>query len=370
MENANIVKEFIELAQIDTISRLERKIVDAVKRKLTDIGCTVTEDDAASRIDGATAGNVFAVLDGGLPGSVLFCAHLDRVQNGYGILPSIVDGKLVSDGNTILAADDLSGVAAILDGLRRLKASGKKFPRIEVLFSVCEEIGLRGSYNFDTSVIQSKFGYVLDSPGRTGRVLRSAMGKAQLFLEVTGEAAHAAYPERGKSALRAAIKVLSSIDDCRVDDETVINWSYMDCPTPCNTIPDHAVAKAIALSRNDDKLAAYIENFRSTGAKVAEETGCKVETRVILDYPAFHTRDDSDCIRLIRMAFNALGIDSTVEDGAGGFDANLLSRSGIELVGLATGYTANHTVKENLVVEDLIRAGEMVEKAALLYDQL
>ena len=142
--------------------------------------------------------------------------------------------------------------------------------------------GLRGSYNFDTSVIQSKFGYVLDSPGRTGRVLRSA------------------------------------------------------------------VAKAIALSRNDDKLAAYIENFRSTGAKVAEETGCQIETRVILDYPAFHTRDDSDCIRLIRMAFKDLGIASTVEDGAGGFDANRLSRCGIELVGLATGYTANHTVPVEL----------------------
>ena len=370
MENANIVKEFIELAQIDTVSRMERKIVDTVKQKLTDIGCTVTEDDAASRIDGATAGNVFAVLDGGLPGSVLFCAHLDRVQNGYGIKPQLIDEKLVSDGNTILAADDLSGVAAILDGLRRVKASGKKFPRVEIIFSVCEEIGLRGSYNFDTSAIKSKFGYVLDSPGRTGRILRSAMGKAQLFLDVTGEAAHAAYPERGKSALRAAIKVLAAIDDCRVDDETVINWSYMDCPTPCNTIPDHALAKSIALSRNDDKLAAYIENFRATGAKVAEETGCKIETRVILDYPAFHTKDDSECIRLIRMAFDEMGMASTVEDGAGGFDANLLSRSGIEMVGLATGYSGNHTVKENLVVDDLIRAGEMVEKAILLYEKL
>ena len=70
------------------------------------------------------------------------------------------------------------------------------------------------------------------------------------------------------------------------------------------------------------------------------------------------------------MAFKDLGIASTVENGAGGFDANLLSRCGIELVGLATGCTANHTVKENLIVEDLIRAGEMVEKAALLYDQL
>ena len=370
MKNAPIVEEFIQLAQIDTFSRQERAIVDVVKAKLTEIGCTVTEDDAASRIDNATAGNVFAVLDGGLEGSVLFCAHLDRVQNGFGIKPQIVDGNLVSDGTTILAADDLSGVAAILDGLRRIKASGKSFPRIEVLFSVCEEIGLRGSYNFDASVIQSKFGYVLDSPGRIGRVLRSAMGKAQLFLEVTGETAHAAYPERGKSALRAAVKVLSAIGDCRVDEETVLNWSYFDCPAPCNTIPDHALAKAFAMSRNNDKLYAYIADFHAVGKRVAEETGCQVDTRDIVDYPAFHTPDDSPCIQLMDKVFGKMGIPMSVEDGAGGFDANLLSRAGIQLVGLSTGYSANHTIKETLVVDDLIRSGEMVANIALTYPEL
>lgn len=367
MSQAPIVEEFIELAKIDTFSRQERAIVDTVKAKLESLGCTVTEDDAASKIDGATAGNVFAVLDGGLEGSILFCAHLDWVQNGFGIRPQVEDGKLVSDGTTILAADDLSGVSAILDGLRRLKASGQKFPRIEVLFTVCEEIGLRGSFNFDASVLHSRFGYVLDSPGRIGRVLRSAMGKAQLFLEVTGEPAHAAYPERGKSALRAAVQVLSSIGDSRVDEETVINWSYFDCPSPCNTIPDHVLAKAFAMSRNNDKLAAYIQAFQEVSAAVAQTTGCKIEARAIVDYPAFHTPDSAAPVQLAKRVFDEMGIHMSVEDGAGGFDANLLSRAGIALVGLSTGYTANHTIKESLVIEDLIRSGEMVAKLALQY---
>ena len=367
MDQHQIIEEFIHMAQIDTVSRQEREIVDYVKTQLTELGCTVTEDDAATAIEGATAGNVFAVLDGGLEGSVFFCAHLDRVQNGFGIRPQIEDGELRSGGDTILAADDLSGVAAILDGLRRLKAGGNPFPRVEVYFSVCEEIGLQGSRHFNTDMIASKFGYVLDSPGRVGRVLRSAMGKAQLFADVTGMAAHAAYPERGKSALRAMVKLLASIDDGRVDEETVINWSYLDCPAPCNTIPERAEAKAFAMSRNNETLRQYIANFHETAQKIAEETGCKIETRDILDYYAFHTADDSPCVRLAQEVFRQMDISFSLEDGAGGFDANNLAKCGIELVGLATGYSANHTVCEVLVVDDLIQSGKMVEQIALLY---
>ena len=109
-----IVEEFIELAEIDTVSRQERAMVDALKGKL---------EDTASKVDG-TAGNLIAVLEGQTEGSVLLAAHVDRVQNGFGIKPQVRDGKIVSDGTTVLAADDLSGVAAILDGLRQAPSGG------------------------------------------------------------------------------------------------------------------------------------------------------------------------------------------------------------------------------------------------------
>ena len=81
MENAPVVQEFIELAELDAASRKERLVVDAVTRKLSDMGFTVREDDTAEKV-GGEAGNVCAYLEGSAKGSVLFAAHLDRVNNG------------------------------------------------------------------------------------------------------------------------------------------------------------------------------------------------------------------------------------------------------------------------------------------------
>ena len=85
------------MVKTDCISKDERKIADWVKPKLLELGCTVEEDDAGSHFGGNT-GNIFAVLEGTLTGSVLFNAHMDRDANGFGIQPRIEDGKVVSGG--------------------------------------------------------------------------------------------------------------------------------------------------------------------------------------------------------------------------------------------------------------------------------
>jgi len=366
MKNPQIVEEFMELAGIDTVSRQERAIVDVLKKKLEMIGCVVHVDETAEKVEG-TAGNVIAVLEGQLEGSLLLAAHVDRVQNGFNIKPQIKEERIVSDGTTILAADDLSGVAAILDGLRRVKESGAKHPRVEILLTVCEEIGVQGTLHLDASQIQSKIGFVLDSPGRIGRVLDSAMGKAQLFLDVTGKSAHAAYPELGISATGAVVKLLSRIEDGRIDSETVVNWSYIDAPGPCNTIPDKAKAKAFAMSRDNDKLMAYLKKFANVADQVAKETGAAMEASYIVDYLSFYVTGDRPPIKLMERVFDKMGVPIQVEHGAGGMDANRLNEYGIEAVGLSTGYTLNHTVNETLEIEDLILSGQMVERIIMEY---
>jgi tripeptide aminopeptidase len=127
-----VISEFLELVQIDGCFGDERGVADALIGKLKELGCTVSEDDTGAKV-GGNAGNVTGVLEGTKPGSILFTSHMDRVQNGYGIKPQFTeDGRITSDGTTILAADDLSGVAAILEGVRRVKEEGLK-SRIEIL---------------------------------------------------------------------------------------------------------------------------------------------------------------------------------------------------------------------------------------------
>ena len=118
-----IVEEFIELAEIDTVSRQERAMVDALKGKLEALGCTVREDDTASKVDG-TAGNLIAVLEGQTEGSVLLAAHVDRVQNGFGIKPQVRDGKIGPGRRRPLRRGRHSGRPAPGPGIRRQAPSG------------------------------------------------------------------------------------------------------------------------------------------------------------------------------------------------------------------------------------------------------
>lgn len=363
-----IVQDFIELAKVDAVSRQERAICDVLKAKLLALGCEVKEDDVAAKIEGASAGNIIAVIDGGLPGSILFCAHMDRVQNGMGIKPCIIGDKICSDGSTILSADDLSGVVAILDGLRSVVESGLQFPRVEIVFTVCEEIGLRGSNYLNVGQLKSQIGYVLDSPGRIGRILVSAMGKTELYLDVKGQEAHCAYPEKGKSALRAAIRILNQIKDGRIDSETVANWSYLESLTNPNTVPGHVHAEAFLLSRSDQTMGNYTKEFFDVCRSVEENFGCKVFPKAITKYPAFRTSKDSKCVKLACSALEKLGVTPSIEEGSGGFDANLISRAGIDMVGLSTGYNDNHTVNESIYIDDLVKSGQMVKEIILAYE--
>ena len=361
MQQAPIVEEFIQLVQVDSPSRKERKMVDLLTQKLTALGCTVWEDDAGKQIPEGTAGNLHAYLEGDLPGAVLFVAHMDRVQNGENVHPQVLKDKVVSDGSTVLAADDLAGVCAILDGLRRIQENPRPHPRIEILLTVCEEIGLQGTRYVDVSKFQAKIGYVLDSPGTIGRVLDSAMGKAELFLDVTGKAAHSAYPELGVSATRTAVLILSQLGDGRIDEDTVANWSYFEAPCPCNTIPGQAKAQAFLLSRNSQSIQGYIDQFENVSNLVAEKMGATVNARSILHYPPFLVEKNAPSIRRVCAALTQLGIEPRVEHGAGGCDANRLNDLGIECVALSTGYSKNHTVHEEVLIQDLIQSGKMVE---------
>ena len=114
MENKAFIEEFKELVSLPVQSRDERRIADVVRTKLEAIGLTVEEDGAAEKLGGNT-GNLIARLPGDpdVP-TVLLSAHLDRVKNPGKITPVIdeAEGLIKSDGTSILAADDVSGLCS------------------------------------------------------------------------------------------------------------------------------------------------------------------------------------------------------------------------------------------------------------------
>ena len=118
MKNQRMLDELTELMRIDVSSGQEMEIADCLAAKLEQMGFSITRDEAGATF-GGVCGNVLAVREGERDSVVCFCSHMDRVPGGIGIKPVEEDGILRSSGDTILAADDLSGVVAILEGVRK-----------------------------------------------------------------------------------------------------------------------------------------------------------------------------------------------------------------------------------------------------------
>ena len=71
-------------------------------------------------------------------------AHLDTVQPGRGIKAILKDGVFTSDGTTILGADDKSAIAILFEVLHVLLENRIPHGPLELVFTVCEEIGAPG----------------------------------------------------------------------------------------------------------------------------------------------------------------------------------------------------------------------------------
>lgn len=113
---------------------------------------------------GGDTGNIFAVLDGELEGDpVIFCAHMDVVEPWSGKKSVLEkDGTIHSAGDTVLGADDISGILEILYCVQLVLDSGKPHKKIEILFTIGEELYVKGSDVFDYSKVTVKQAYVLD----------------------------------------------------------------------------------------------------------------------------------------------------------------------------------------------------------------
>src|SRR5699024_12121216 len=86
--------------------------------KFTKLGLDVVEDDAKEKT-GHGAGNLICTMKGNKQAvdPIYFTSHMDTVVPGKGVKPSIKDGYIFSDGTTILGADDIVVLAAMIESI-------------------------------------------------------------------------------------------------------------------------------------------------------------------------------------------------------------------------------------------------------------
>ena len=351
---------FLRLVRTPSPSGSERAVADLVLAHLRAAGLQPAEDDSAP-VTGAGSGCIHVVVPGGGQGTaVLLCAHIDTVAVAGAITPVVEDGMVHTDGSTILGADDKTAVAvllALLDDLAAQPPAG----RVEVLFTTCEEVGLRGAKAFDLGRTQAAAGFVLDSSGPLGAVIVSAPAQCTITAEFHGLAAHAGIePERGRSAIVAAAHAIACMRLGRIDEVTTANVGTVHGGAATNIVPEHCVLQGEARSRDAARLAEQVQHMLDAIALGATEAGVDVTTSVQQDYDSFSLPKEALPARIAAEALRSVGQEPRFVGTGGGSDVNVFNARGLPSVNLSAGYEKVHTPAEFMPLDRLRQAYELV----------
>jgi tripeptide aminopeptidase len=348
-----LLDTFLDLVRIDNPSREEAAIAAHVRGLLEAIGLTVEQDSMH---------NLLARVPGeGEP--LLFNAHMDSVVPCRNVRPVVADGFVRSSGDTVLGADDLAGVAAILEGARATIERGAPHRAAEILFTVQEEIGLYGAAGFDTSTLSAREGFTLDSGGDFGGITLGAPSQDGMYILVQGRAAHAGVvPEQGINAIVVAGRAVGAMPLGRIDDETTANIGIIKGGQATNIVPAEVELWGEARSHDPEKLVGQVKAMVAALEDAARERGASVRIEVTRKYDAYRLTEETPIVQQAAAALRGMGVEPRFEISGGGSDVNIFAQRGLSIANLSVGYHAIHSTDEYIAVADLNHAAELVAR--------
>lgn len=329
---------------------------------LRKIGFSVEFDDAGERL-GGNVGNLIAFKPGTVadaPG-IFFSSHLDTVEATPNLEVELDGDVIRSKSDTILGADDKCGVAPILETMTLLHESGEPHGDIQLLLTICEEIGLQGAKALDPKKIKAKLGFVLDAGPPVGNLTCASPGQNSLKVTIHGKPAHAGVaPETGISAIQAAANAIAKMTLGRIDPETTANIGIVHGGTGRNIVPASVEIIGEARSRDAEKLKWQTAHMVETFEREAEALGARAEIVVTSEYTSYRLTESDPVVQLAADAARALDLPVALTDSGGGSDANIFNGHGVPTVVLATGMEGIHTHDEFCRVSDMVKDARWV----------
>jgi len=373
-----LAETFKFLVQIDSVSKEEGAIANKIKNILEALGAETFVDSAGDKI-GGNSGNLIAKFEGNTQAPpLLLNAHMDTVEPGRGVTPVLENGTFTSDGTTILGADDKSAIAILLETLNILKEKHLRYGPLELVFTVCEEIGLQGAKHLDLSAVTATYGFALDATDTEGIVTRAPSAN-HLEFKIHGKDAHAgAAPEKGINAISLASKAIANLELGRIDQETTCNIGIIEGGIATNIVPNLVKVKGEVRSHDEKKLNKITNEIVSSFNEVIEnykkmnsnDELPRVEINIKKDFPRTHIPDDHPVIKLATRAAENLGRKMVTKTTGGGADANIFFEKGIFTGVLGTGMRDMHTVRESVKLDDMVRTAELLLEIIRLHSQM
>jgi len=343
---------FFKMVRISSESGEEKEFIAYLKDLFTnELKAECTIDNYGNLIAKISAKNTNCTEP------VLFGVHADTVKPGKNIEPILKNGIISSKGETILGADDKAGIAELFEAIR----TAEQHPPLEIVVSREEEVGLKGSKNIDTSLIKSKRGFVVDMDNLESIVIGGPC-KTKIFVDITGKAAHAGMePEKGISSIKAASYAISMLEEGWIDEETTVNVGIINGGQTINIVPEKTNVKIECRSQSDEKCLRQSNLIKEVFLTAAKTAGAQAKVEMQLDYKSSHISENAEVVKVARKAVSSIGLKPNVKIVCGGTDAINYNEKGIETVVIGMGVKAEHTKEENIAVENMEKAIDIIK---------
>lgn len=357
-----IKSDFAQLVSYDSVSFSERKTGDWVITRLKDLGFEVEEDDVWQAY-GGNCGNIYGYLKGNLPGEpILFSAHMDVVEPGIGKSAIFFeDGKITSNKDTVLGADDICGILGIIEGISSVVQDNKPHRDIEVLFAIGEELYGKGAKLFDYTKIRAKDVYVLDMSGEVGSAAIQAPSIISFDITVKGASSHAGFaPEKGINAIAAMSTFIADTAQGHIDEETTLNIGTITGGRATNIVSEFCKCSGEIRSYSHERAMRCLEDLQVSLDKLSEERGVSVSLEKEVHLEAYRTGEEESVVVRFKKACEKLGFPGKTVSTFGGSDNNIYVKQGLSGIVLSCGMFQVHSVEEYTTASELVKGAQLV----------
>lgn len=357
-----LIRTFKDLVSIDSPSYGEREVAQYLIKKFAELGIDLEEDKGGMEC-GSDTGNLYGYVEGELPGEpILFGTHMDTVEPSRGKKAVVhEDGRITSDGTTVLGADDLGAIASLLEAVAYLKKNHIPHKSFELLFTVGEELYCEGAKKVDYSKIKSKYAYALDLTGEIGTAAYAAPTLISFKAVVHGKAAHAGMtPEKGIHAIVTAAKAISQMPQGHIDDVTTANVGTIEGGAGINIVPERCALRGEIRSMKHETALRVAKEYKKILEETAREAGATLDWEEQIHIKAYETDQSSPVVEAFRQVCEKLDIPVELTTTFGGSDNNIFAEHGIEGLVLASAMYQMHSCQEYTTVDGLEKTAKIV----------
>ena len=279
---------------------------------------------------------------------------------------------VVTDGTTLLGADDKAGIAAILGAMAYL-IDHPEIPhgKIRVGFTPDEEVG-EGVKYFDVPAFGADFAYTIDG-GTVGEFSYETFNAAAAKIKINGRSVHPGSAKgRLKSAIQIAIDFHNLLPVFDRAEHTELREDFIHLTDMAGEaesarinyiIRDHDEAAFERRKQQVRQAADFINQRYGDGTLELDIHDQYYNMRKMIEAKP-------EIIEIARKAYRAVGYEPVEEAVRGGTDGSRLSFMGLPTPNIFTGGHNGHGRFEYLSVEGLEKATEVAINISKLVGEL